>query len=96
MAEPSQPPTWQDGDPLMEAIANAVYEQCETGDGGIVHDDPRNIAAAAAGAALAILGRDRCTHSKATHNAHHKPGPVHDCPWCTTSPTDQTTSGERA
>ncbi|MFF0729297.1 MazG-like family protein [Streptomyces sp. NPDC004134] len=45
---PDRPAAWIDGDPLMEAIALAVYERCATGDGGIVHDDPRNIAAAAA------------------------------------------------
>lgn len=39
---------WVDGDPLMEVIAHAVHQRCETGDGGIVHDDPRNIAAVAA------------------------------------------------
>jgi hypothetical protein len=39
---------WVEGDPLMQAIASAVHERCETGDTGIVHDDPRNIAAVAA------------------------------------------------
>jgi hypothetical protein len=44
---------WVDGDPLMEVIAVTVYERCETGDGGIVHDDPRTIAAFAAAVARA-------------------------------------------
>lgn len=43
----STPAVWVDGDPLMEAVASAVYEQCRTVDGGIVDDDPRNIAAVA-------------------------------------------------
>lgn len=50
------PPAWIDGHPLMEAIAAAVYEHCTTGDGGTVHDDPRNIAAAAV---TALRGRPR-------------------------------------
>lgn len=45
--------SWVDGDPLMEVIAVTVYERCETGDGGIVHDDPRTIAAFAAAVARA-------------------------------------------
>lgn len=49
---PSAPAVWVDGHPQLEAIASAVYERCETGDGGIVHDDPRNIAVAALAAAL--------------------------------------------
>jgi hypothetical protein len=55
MTETTPPAVWVDGDPLMEAIASAVYERCETGDGGIVHDDPRNIAVAALAAVLPTL-----------------------------------------
>ena len=51
MSTDQQPAGWVDGDPLMEAIAAAVHERCETGDAGIVHDDPRNIAAVAAAVA---------------------------------------------
>ena len=40
-------PEWHDGDPLMAAIAAAVWEHCHTA-GTCVSDDPRNIAAAAA------------------------------------------------
>lgn len=47
---------WVDGDPLMEVIAHAVHQRCETGDGGIVHDDPRTIAAVAALVARAAEG----------------------------------------
>ena len=43
---------WIDGHPQLEAIAASVYERCTTGDGGIVHDDPRNIAVAALAAVL--------------------------------------------
>ena len=40
---------WTDGDPLMEAIAAAVWEQCSTeGTTSLVVDDPRNIAAVVA------------------------------------------------
>ncbi|RRQ81521.1 nucleoside triphosphate pyrophosphohydrolase [Streptomyces griseofuscus] len=51
IAEPA-PTDWIDGHPQLEAMARAVYEQCETGDTGIVHDDPRNIAVAALAAVL--------------------------------------------
>lgn len=40
-------PAWIDGDPTMEAIAAAVWEQCHT-EGSVVVDDPRNIAAVVA------------------------------------------------
>lgn len=77
---------WVDGDPLMEAIAAAVWELCERSDSGpLVLDDPRNIAAAASLAAVRILGRDRCIHVKAIHDdLHPRPAthPVPDCPWC--------------
>ncbi|MFJ5973555.1 hypothetical protein [Streptomyces sp. NPDC093060] len=36
---------WIDGDPLMEAIAAAVWEHCRTEGTSLVVDDPRNIAA---------------------------------------------------
>jgi hypothetical protein len=46
---------WVDGDPLMEAIAAAVWEHCDTSGGhSIVTDDPRNIAAVAAHVARAV------------------------------------------
>ena len=41
---------WIDGDPLMEAIAAAVWEHCQTEGTSLVVDDPRNIAAVAAAA----------------------------------------------
>ncbi|MFE7128930.1 hypothetical protein [Streptomyces sp. NPDC057617] len=47
-AEPVRP-VWIDGDPAMEAIAAAVWEQCHT-QGTVVADDPRNIAAVAVAA----------------------------------------------
>ncbi|MFF9287565.1 hypothetical protein [Streptomyces griseosporeus] len=50
--EPTRP-AWVDGDPLMEAIASAVWEQCAQHDSGLVVDDPRNIAAVAATVARA-------------------------------------------
>ncbi|QFQ97438.1 hypothetical protein F9278_15830 [Streptomyces phaeolivaceus] len=54
-----QPPAvWVDGDPLMWAIAQAVHARCETGDGGIVHDDPRTIAAAAVAGARSLVLRE--------------------------------------
>ncbi len=53
--EPSPTPAWVDGDPLMEATASAVWEQCRT-ENSIVVDDPRNIAAVAATVARQLLG----------------------------------------
>lgn len=41
-------PAWTDGDPLMEAIAAAIWEQCRTEGTSLVVDDPRNIASVAA------------------------------------------------
>jgi hypothetical protein len=42
-------------------------------------------------AAVAVLGRDRCTHSQGVHADHHRT-PVDNCPWCTDhSPADRTT-----
>lgn len=55
-AEP--PAVWIDGDPLMEAIAVAVWERCARDDADmpqLVLDDPRTIAAAAASAARAVI-----------------------------------------
>ncbi|MFB6424670.1 hypothetical protein ACFCXC_14940 [Streptomyces microflavus] len=52
---PADRPAWVDGDPLMEATAAAVWEQCRT-ENSIVVDDPRNIAAVAATVARQLLG----------------------------------------
>ncbi len=55
--EPSPAAVWVEGDPLMEAMAAAVYEQCGTDAvSSIVVDDPRNIAAVAATVARQLLG----------------------------------------
>lgn len=52
------PPTdWIDGHPHLEAIAAAVWEQCERHDSGLVIDDPRNIAVAALAAVLPDTSR---------------------------------------
>jgi hypothetical protein len=48
---PEPPAAWVDGDPLMEAIAAAIWEHCETDGLSLVIDDPRNIAATAAAVA---------------------------------------------
>ncbi|MDX2846434.1 hypothetical protein PV377_47335 [Streptomyces ipomoeae] len=53
MTDQSIPAVWVDGDPLMEKIAAAVWEQCQQHDSGLVVDDPRNIAAVAATVARA-------------------------------------------
>ncbi|MFE3488317.1 hypothetical protein [Streptomyces griseus] len=51
------PAVWVDGDPLMEAMAAGVYEQCGTDPvSSVVVDDPRNIAAVAAAVARQLLG----------------------------------------
>ena len=49
------PGAWQDGDPLMEAIATEVWEYCRTEDTSLVVDDPRNIAATAAAVARQLV-----------------------------------------
>ncbi|MEE1774478.1 hypothetical protein PUR34_41485 [Streptomyces sp. JV185] len=56
MTQPTSPAVWIDGDPLMEAIAAAVWERCNTEPTSSVVDDPRNIAAVAATVARQILG----------------------------------------
>ncbi|WP_199572695.1 hypothetical protein [Streptomyces murinus] len=45
---PTPAAVWIDGDPLMEAIAAAVWEHCRTEGTSTVADDPRNIAAVVA------------------------------------------------
>lgn len=50
MTNQPAPAVWIDGDPLMEAIASAVWEHCRTEHPSSVVDDPRNIAAVAAAA----------------------------------------------
>lgn len=44
----ARPGAWQDDDPLMEALAAALWEHCHTEGSSTVLDDPRNIAAVAA------------------------------------------------
>ncbi|MFF4136214.1 hypothetical protein ACFY1B_32725 [Streptomyces mirabilis] len=50
-APATKPAVWTDGDPLMEAIALAVWEHCTRDGYNTVVDDPRNIAAVAASVA---------------------------------------------
>ncbi|MEU3386316.1 MULTISPECIES: hypothetical protein [Streptomyces] len=46
--QPIVPTVWVDGHTQLEAIAAAVWEQCDRSDSGLcVEDDPRNIAVAA-------------------------------------------------
>ncbi|MFD9151580.1 hypothetical protein ACFWDF_30810 [Streptomyces diastaticus] len=46
--QPLVPAVWVDGHPQLEAIAAAVWEQCDRSDSGLcVEDDPRSIAVAA-------------------------------------------------
>ncbi|WP_329273828.1 hypothetical protein [Streptomyces sp. NBC_01451] len=52
---------FRDDDPLMEAIALAVWEQCERQDYRTTNDDPRNIAAVAATIARTLLLPDATT-----------------------------------
>ncbi|MFF7308128.1 hypothetical protein [Streptomyces sp. NPDC008137] len=59
-------------DPLHTALAAALAPY------GIT--DPAAITAAA-DAAVAVLGRDRCTCRAAIHNEHHHTA-VDGCPWC--------------
>ncbi|MFF5643007.1 hypothetical protein [[Kitasatospora] papulosa] len=63
---PAPVAVWSDGDPLMEAIAAAVYDQCETHpEQALTVDDPRNIAAVAATVARRVLGTPT-THTETT------------------------------
>ncbi|NEC84965.1 hypothetical protein [Streptomyces sp. SID12501] len=64
----------REDDPLTEAIALAVWEQCERQDYRTTNDDPRNIAAVAATVARALLLPDT--------TAHDDPGPEPE-PWPT-------------
>lgn len=82
------PAAWSDDDPLMWAIARAVWQQCAPDEEGQrVWDDPRNIAAAAAAAVRAQApAADRCTCRQAIHTTHHTT-PVPGCPWCATKAT---------
>lgn len=59
-------------DPLLTAVAKALRGH------GIT--DPHAVMDAAE-AAERVLGRDRCTHSRAIHNQHHH-APVDGCPYC--------------
>lgn len=54
-----KPAVWIDGDPLMEAIALAVWEHCTRDGYNTVVDDPRNIAAVAADIARQHIAADR-------------------------------------
>jgi hypothetical protein len=54
---PTNQAAWVDGDPLLEAIAAAVWEHCRTEGTSLVVDDPRNIAVAAASALPAPVDR---------------------------------------
>ncbi|GGZ51568.1 DUF6011 domain-containing protein [Streptomyces rubiginosohelvolus] len=54
--QPKTPAVWTDGDPLVEATASAVWEQCRTEGPSTVVDDPRTIAAVAATVARQVLG----------------------------------------
>ncbi|XMN09337.1 DUF6011 domain-containing protein [Streptomyces griseobrunneus] len=56
--QPKTPAVWTDSDPLMEATASAVWEQCTTEGPSTVVDDPRTIAAVAATVARRLLGAD--------------------------------------
>lgn len=59
-------------DELLTAVAEALR--------GTGVTDPRAVLATA-DAALRVLGRDRCTHSKPLHLQYHV-RPVRGCAWC--------------
>ncbi|MFI6862623.1 hypothetical protein ACIBKZ_22470 [Streptomyces sp. NPDC050421] len=92
---------WIEGDPLHEAIAAAIWDQCLT-QGSILVDDPRNIAAVAATTARLVLGttdqqpetapagtelRDRVAQALAADDGH---------PWDTLSADAQQHYGSNA
>ncbi|MFD8667051.1 hypothetical protein ACFV1U_16860 [Streptomyces microflavus] len=72
---------WVDGDPLMEAMAAAVYEQCEQHpEVSVTIDDPRNIAAVAATVARQLLGTTStcvCGEPEAPGTNHRADGPCY-------------------
>lgn len=59
-------------DELLTAVAEALRAHGVT--------DPQAVISAA-DAAVRVLGRDRCTHSRAVHDRHHIT-PVDGCPYC--------------
>ncbi|WP_327333690.1 hypothetical protein [Streptomyces anulatus] len=88
LAVPHAPAVWSDGDPLMEAVASAVWEQCRT-ENSIVVDDPRNIAAVAATVARQLLGTSVAEGGEETHvvtDDSDDPEHADDCPGCEPAP----------
>ncbi|MCX4606802.1 hypothetical protein OG402_40975 [Streptomyces anulatus] len=87
--EPSPTPAWSDGDPLMEAVASEVWEQCRT-ENSIVVDDPRNIAAVAVTVARQLLG---ATEPEPESGCAHCGSPGHtwdDCEAYTAAVAEET------
>ncbi|MEU0979085.1 hypothetical protein ABZ488_07680 [Streptomyces griseus] len=67
------PAVWAGGDPLMEAIAAGVYEQCGTDPvSSVVVDDPRTIAAVAVTVARRILGTSTAAECGCDPAPHRK------------------------
>lgn len=90
---PDTAAVWSDGDPLMEALAAAVYEQCGTDPvSSIVVDDPRNIAAVAATVARQVLGT--VTAPPETEAAPCPSPETHN--WGCGCPTDEAPAAQRA
>ncbi|MFJ4852416.1 hypothetical protein [Streptomyces sp. NPDC088730] len=97
---PTTPAVWSEGDPLHQALAAAVWEQCRT-ENTIVVDDPRSIAAVAAAAARLVLGTT--DQQPAVDPADDLPAPCKGCgePWhkrhtCTTDQPDTAPTDRRA
>ncbi|MFJ2848301.1 hypothetical protein [Streptomyces rubiginosohelvolus] len=66
---------WVDGDPLMEAMAAAVYDQCDKHpEVSVTIDDPRNIAAVAAAVARQLLGTSTGEEPAAALEPQDHPG----------------------
>ncbi|MFJ7525181.1 hypothetical protein ACIQ1S_09660 [Streptomyces griseus] len=81
---------WADGDPLMEAMAAAVYGRCGTDPvSSVVVDDPRTIAAVAASVARQLLGTSAAEGAEETHvvtDDSDDPEHTDDCPGCGPAP----------
>ena len=76
ISEPTPPHApWVDGDPLMEAIASAAWDHCRTEGPSCVVDDPRNIAAAVAEAARAVLYREAADVAESLRQFERCTGP---------------------
>ncbi|WP_172387693.1 ATP-binding protein [Streptomyces sp. MNP-20] len=77
------PVIWDARDPLMAAIAQAVWTHCTSDGHSTVVDDPRNIAAAAAQPARTVLARTKADQAPQTAPSRRLSPQEHDAAWHT-------------